>query len=112
MDNDQGGENEARALGMLGLCARAGQLISGESACELALREGKAVLVLLDTGASANLRKKFRNACSFRGVTLHEVRAGRLGQAIGRQERMVVALPKGSIAERLSELLAIQYDMN
>ncbi len=97
-----------KAWGMLGLCARAGQLTSGESGCELAVRGGQAAAILLDGGASPNMLKKFSDACAFRQVPLYTLEAGRLGQAIGKPERMVAALKKGSMAERLLSLLDSQ----
>ncbi len=94
-----------QAWGWLGLCVRAGQLISGESGCELAIRSGEAGAVLLDGGASANLRKKFQDACAFREVPLYTLETDRLGQAIGKPERMVAVVKVGSMAERLKQQL-------
>ena len=95
-----------KAWGMIGLCARAGQTISGESGCETAVRGGKAALALLDGGAAPNLRKRFTDACAFHQVPLYTLEAGRLGQAIGKQERMVAAVKPGAMAERLQILLS------
>lgn len=94
-----------RAWGMIGLCSRAGQTISGESGCETAVRGGKAALVLLDGGAALNLRKRFTDACAFHQVQLYTLEAGRLGHAIGKPERMVVAVKPGAMAEKLKALL-------
>jgi len=96
-----------KAWGMIGLCARAGQTLSGGSGCEAAVREGKAALVLLDGGAAPNLRKKFTDACAFRQVPLYTLEAGRLGQAIGKPERMVAAVKPGVMAKRLQNLLSL-----
>jgi len=96
------------AWGWIGLCARAGQAFSGESGCEQAVRAGQAALVLLDGGASPNLHKKFADACAFRQIALYVLEAGRLGQAIGKPERMVVAVKAGAMADRLRALLDSQ----
>ena len=107
MSNERSAESTEKVYGLLGLCMRAGQLISGESSCELAVREGKAAMVLLDDGASPNLLKKFQDACAYRNVALYLLESGCVGQAIGKPERMVVVIRKGSIAEQLLSLLAI-----
>ncbi|MCL2811664.1 MAG: ribosomal L7Ae/L30e/S12e/Gadd45 family protein [Clostridia bacterium] len=94
-----------KAWGMIGLCARAGQVVSGESGCEVAVRGGQAALVLLDGDAAPNLHKRFSDACAFRQVPLYMLEAGRLGQAIGKPERMVVAIKPGAMALKLQRLL-------
>jgi len=90
---------------VIGLCARAGQAVSGGSGCEAAVRGGQAALVLLDGGASANLRKKFADACAFRRVPLYTLEAGQLGRAIGKPGRMVAAVKPGALADTLRSLL-------
>jgi len=99
-----------KAWGLIGLCARAGQVVSGESGCEVAMRGGEAALVLLDDDASPNLRKRFSDACAFRQVPLYMLEAGRLGQAIGKPERMVVVIKPGAMAQKLQHLLTSAED--
>lgn len=41
---------EERALSFLGLCMRAGQVVSGQEACVAAIRGGECALALLDAG--------------------------------------------------------------
>jgi len=94
-----------KAWGLIGLCARAGQVVSGEGGCEAAVRGGEAALVLLDGDAAPNLRKRFTDACAFRQVPLYMLEAGRLGQAIGKPERMVAAVKPGALAAKLQSLL-------
>jgi ribosomal protein L7Ae-like RNA K-turn-binding protein len=97
-----------KVCSMIGLCMRAGQVISGESGCEAAVRGGgKVALVLLDGGAAPNLRKRFTDACAFHRVPLYTLEAGRLGQAIGKPERMVAAIQPGTMAQRLQTLLSL-----
>ena len=90
-----------KVYGLLGLCARAGQVVSGESGCEQALRSAQAAFVLLDAQASGNTRKKFEDACAYRQVPLYTLAAGQLGQAIGKPNRMSAALKTGSLAQQL-----------
>ena len=39
---------DSKALGLLGLCARAGKVLSGEPAAEQAVKKKNAYLVLID----------------------------------------------------------------
>ena len=48
---------DSKALGLLGLCARAGKVLSGEPAAEQAVKKKNAYLVLIDEEASENAKK-------------------------------------------------------
>ena len=89
---------------MLGIAMRAGALTLGEGGVSKAISAGAARFVLLDAGASENTRKKFTDACAFRGVELFETQADRLGQAVGRPGRMSAAVAAGPLGEKLREL--------
>ena len=97
-----------RAMGMLGLCARAGKLVSGEKACIQAIRAGTARFVLLDGGAMKNTEKSVTDACANRSVPLVRTAAFALGDAIGKPGRMVVAVTDPGFAERMIQLTNIQ----
>ena len=92
-------------LGMLGLCARAGKLITGEKACVQAVRSGAACAVLLDGAASENAVKAVTNACSTHGVPLGRTGAFELGEAIGRPSRMAAAITDAGMAARVMALI-------
>lgn len=102
--------SDAKVWGLIGLASRAGQVASGESACEIALRRGEAALVLLDEGASAGTRKALSDACAYRGVPLFAVEAGRIAASTGKPGRMAAAVKPGSLAQQLHRLL--QPDSN
>lgn len=93
-----------RMLNMLGLCMRAGKLITGEKACLQAVRTGGACAVLLDAGAAKNASKSVTDACAYHEVPLAEVPADELGYAIGKPGRMVAAITDPSFADRILEL--------
>lgn len=94
--------------GLLGLCARARRVQLGEGAALACLREGTAKLVLLDESASDNARKRFRDACQYRGVPLRELPAGHLGRLCGRPGRMTAAVTDPGFSERILALLDTQ----
>ena len=93
-----------RALNMLGLCARAGKIISGEKACVQAVRSGGVYAVLLDDGAAQNAVKAITDACSHHNVTLLRAPEFQLGDAIGKPGRMVVGITDPKLAERVVQL--------
>lgn len=93
-----------RALSMLGLCARAGKLISGEKACLQSIRAGGVYAVLLDAAAAGNAVKSITDACNYHNVTLLRAPEFELGDAIGKPGRMVVGITDPKLAERVVQL--------
>lgn len=96
---------EKRVCGMLGLCLRAGFLVSGTDSSVELIRSGKAALALLDEGVSENTRKRLTDSCRFYGVPLYEMSRGALGHAIGKENRQTAALSEGGLADRLLTVL-------
>ena len=94
------------AMGMLGLCARAGKLVSGEEMCVKAIRKGTVQLAIIDKGASANAKKAMGDACRSADVKLLTMPEGQLGQAIGKPGRMAAAIRDAGFAERLIQYLS------
>ena len=93
-----------RFYGMLGLCARARELTTGEAACEKLIRSGACKVVFLDEGASQNAHKAITNACRTYGVPLYALPAGEIGRATGKSGRMAAATANESFAARMIEL--------
>lgn len=89
---------------MLGLAMRAGVLTTGEDGVRKAVATGKALLVLVDEGASANTKKLFADACAHYGVPLRLTQRERLGLAMGKPGRMSAAVGRGPLGEKLLEL--------
>lgn len=89
---------------MLGLAMRAGALTTGEDGVKKAIAAGKALLVLVDEGASANTRKLFADACAHYGAPLALTKRDRLGLAMGRPGRMSAAVAPGPLGEKLLAL--------
>jgi len=96
---------ENQVINFLGLCMRAGRIISGQEACVDLARQEQAALVLMDAGASENTRKRIADACHSHSVPLYELSEGTLGHAIGKKGRMVVALKADGMAQKLLTLL-------
>ena len=94
---------DSKALGLLGLCARAGKVLSGEPAAEQAVKRKNAYLVLIDEEASGNAKKALSDACACYGAPLRTLPTGCLGQAIGKPGRMAAAITDQTLAKRLIE---------
>ena len=99
-----------RLLGMLGLCARAGALITGEKACIQQIRAGKARAAVLDGAAADNAVKAVGQACQTHGVPLVRTGPFELGDAIGKPGRMAAVITEPGLAERVIELALSQND--
>ena len=96
---------ENQVISFLGLCMRAGRIISGQEACVDLARQEQAALVLMDAGVSENTRKRITDACRSHCVPLYELSEGTLGHAIGKKGRMMVALKADGMAQKLLNLL-------
>lgn len=98
--------NKERWISLLGLINRAGQLISGEELVLKEIRNGKAQLVILSRDASQNTTKRITDKCHYYNIPLKNVKDRYvLGQAIGKEARVVVAILENGFANKLEELL-------
>ena len=91
-------------MNMLGLCARAGRLITGEKACVQAVRTGSVHAMLLDGAASDNAVKAVSQACETHGVPLVRTGPFELGDAVGKPGRMAAGVTDAGMAARIIEL--------
>ena len=91
-------------LNMLGLCARARRLVTGEKAVIQAVRAGQCQAVVLDGAASKNAEKAVSQACETHGVPLIRTEPLELGEAIGKPGRMAAAITDPGMAERVLQL--------
>lgn len=95
-----------RALGLLGLAARAGAVAAGTERVREAARAGRLRYVILAGDAAANARSKLLPLLAARGVPVVEAfdRAG-LGDAVGRSSLSAAGLTDASFAARIRMLL-------
>ena len=98
-------EAESRVTSFLGLCLRAGRLVTGQEACVELIRRGGAALALVDEGASANTLKRLSDACRSHDTPLYALSPGALGHSIGKPSRMTAAIAPDGMADRLLEML-------
>ena len=93
-------------MSLLGLANRARKIISGEELTIKEIRNGSAKLVLLSADASVNTTKKITDKCNFYEIPFKLVEDRYLlGQAIGKEARVVVAVLDKGFAKKLITLL-------
>ncbi|MFC0188856.1 YlxQ family RNA-binding protein [Fictibacillus aquaticus] len=91
---------------LLGLANRAGKIISGEELVVKAIQKNTAKLVLLSEDASENTKKKVTDKCKFYQVEWQWIPdRNTLGNAIGKEQRVVVAVSDQGFSRKLKELL-------
>ncbi|MDR0840620.1 MAG: 50S ribosomal protein L7ae [Christensenellaceae bacterium] len=93
--------NDDKLRGVLGFAMRAGKCLSGDFACERALRGGKVCALLLDAAASANTKDKYVSLCEREKVPC--ILLEDMGGAIGKEGRMVAAVTDSGFARMLTE---------
>ncbi|TFE03459.1 YlxQ family RNA-binding protein [Jeotgalibacillus sp. R-1-5s-1] len=98
--------SQSKWMSLLGLATRAGKVISGEELVVKEIRSNKAKLVLLSEDASLNTTKKVTDKAAYYRVPVRKV-ADRylLGQLIGKDARVTVAVLDKGFAEKLITLL-------
>ena len=91
-----------KVLSYLGLCKKAGLLVSGESGCENSLRAKTAKLVITACDASDNTKKKFCNKCFFYQTPYYSLfTKEELSGAIGEYNRSTVAVTDEKLANTI-----------
>jgi ribosomal protein L7Ae-like RNA K-turn-binding protein len=96
-----------RALGLLGLAARAGMLVCGTAQVRDAVRDGRIRLALVATDAAANARDKLVPLLEARGVrTSESFERDTLGAAVGRAPLSAIGITDASLAARIETLLS------
>lgn len=93
---------------MLGLARRAGAVLCGSFAVQKGLRAGKIRLVVADEALSQRARQELEALCRSCGRELIFAGPdGRLGQAVGKQSK-VVGVTKQAFSQRLKEIYHAQ----
>ena len=102
-----------RMTSLLSLAMKAGKMVTGEQACELALRQKTACLVIVAADASENTRSKFVNKCFYykKPVAVYGSKE-ELSRPIGKENRAVLALTDANFAARLQELMGASREID
>ena len=103
---------DRQVIDLLGLARRSGGLVTGFEKVDVALRTGKAVLLIEAKDAGADGRAKLARH-TLPGVEIWApLTAEQLGRAIGRDHAVHVAVGPGGIATRLKAVLRRQQGLS
>lgn len=95
-------ETNRKILSLIGLCAKAGKIASGEFATEKSVKTGKCFLVFVAEDASENTGKKFQNMCDFYSVPVYFLSdKEELGRFCGKQYRASLAVQDENFAKAM-----------
>ena len=95
-----------KALSILGLAQKSGNLVSGEDTTLVELKKLKVKLIIIAEDASDNTKKMFADKATYRAVeyiifsTKQE-----LGKAIGKNSRAVVGVKNENFAIKIKEFV-------
>jgi ribosomal protein L7Ae-like RNA K-turn-binding protein len=94
-------------LNLLGLAARAGEILTGTDQVRKAVREGKVYYVMVAADASPTQQQKLVPLLDARQTRYH-IRFSReqLGSAVGRAPISAVGVSNPSFARRVAEIVA------
>ncbi len=96
---------KSRWNSLLGLANRAGKCVSGEELVLKEIRSQRAKMILLAEDASANTKKKLIDKCTYYQVPYYTVPdRTELGNAIGKEQRVTVAVIDNGFAEKMKTL--------
>ncbi len=97
-----------RILSTLSLAQKAGQVASGEFSAEKAVKEGRAVLVIVAGDASDNTKKKMKNMTEYYEVPLYVYSdKENLGRSIGKEYRSMAAVTHPGFADSMEKHLKL-----
>ena len=100
---------DEKIYSLLGLCQKAGKLVSGEFSVENSIKSGKAAFVIVSRDASENTAGKFRNKCEYYGVPMAVFGDKELlGHAIGKEVRTSIAITDNGFAKTLQKNLELE----
>ena len=97
--------NDQKILQLLGLATRARMTTTGEEMSVSEVRNGNAKLIILSEDASDNTSKKLHDKCKSYDVEIRVFGTRfELGHAIGKEERVVIAITDSGFARKLISL--------
>lgn len=93
-----------KIFSLIGIATKAGKTVSGEFSVERAVKDGKAVVVVVADEASDNTKKMFTNMCNFYDVPLYIYGTKEeLGRAMGKQMRASMAVTDEGLGRALEK---------
>ncbi|UCZ51685.1 YlxQ family RNA-binding protein [Bacillus shivajii] len=93
-------------INFLGLIFRARKLITGEELVTKAVQKNNVYFVIISKDASENTKKKLTDKCKYYNVPYAVISDRQtIGQAIGKGERVVVAVEDQGFAKKIKSII-------
>ena len=101
-----------KILSLVGIATRAGKTVSGTGACELALKNGQAKLVLISQDAGKNTVKHFTDMAPYRDTPVFALSDnGELGSKIGHPERKTSCITDIGFAQAVKKQINLNLEV-
>jgi ribosomal protein L7Ae-like RNA K-turn-binding protein len=100
-----------KALNFLGICKKAGVLMTGENGVGSAARSGKAVLIMTASDTAQNTLKKAKNLAEMSNALLLALpyEKDALGELLGKNVCALIAITDKGLAAAFADKLAAEY---
>lgn len=103
-------KNDTMLYNVIGMCQKAGKLISGNEMVEDAIRHKKACLVIISEDIGESMLKKITDKTEFYNInTVHFGSKELIGQSIGKAPRSAVAITDKGFAESFCKKYQMQH---
>lgn len=97
---------ENKYLGLLGLSAKAGKVVSGADACREAIEKHKIKLLIVAEDAAERTKRNFQMLCERKKIPV--VITGKieiLSKAIGKNNKAVIGIKDGNLSKEIYKII-------
>ena len=95
-----------KVFSLIGIATKSRNIASGEFSTEKAVKEHKAVLVIVAEDASDNTKKMFSNMCTYYKVPIYFFgEKDELGHAMGKEFRASLAVLEKGLTDAITQQL-------
>ncbi len=93
-------------LALIGFAYKSRKMVSGEGITLENIKKNKVKLVFLANDASENTKKRIKDKCDYRNITVsEELDRTQIGNAIGKDERVVIGITDDGFSKSILKLL-------
>ncbi len=98
--------SKEKVISLLGLAMRSGNVVSGDFIVEKTIKKRQVKLLLLSEEVAKNNAEKYEHLSERYGLTMRQILTKEeLGNAIGKEARVVVGVIDAGFAKKLVELI-------
>lgn len=94
--------NKQKLLGLLGICAKAGAIVSGTDACMEAIDKKKIKLILVAEDASSRTKEHFKIKCDKESIPIIIfANIDEISKPIGKKNKAVIGIKNKSLSDEI-----------